>query len=1578
MAAQLDPGLQDKLDELEKELEEGDITEKGYQKRRTQLLSSFFGPGAQPGIIDPRTGLGIQPQQQTEPDHGSNDGHRAAALAALGGRDSDPTSPTSPSQRPASPFGQRPGSGYASPAEVSPAGLLRPGGPLAEHRPTMRAHDSLFLSPAPEPSTRTGTMVSGDYAFNPDQQDAYDNQAGYADQGPYQDQYQDQYQPQYDSRSGTMLDSTGYFSGFTGQQAFDHGPAPPSRGDDYPPHPHRYSSGEAFSPTAAMAPPLLTANDLPPPEGLEYQMPLEPREVPFAIHDPHDANTPMSKFDNIAAVLRHRGRTASKMPAYWVLDNRGKEMASITWDKLASRAEKVAQVIRDLRGVVLSHRTIMHQMACMSAIVSTLPGNGPGDTFNRHLRDKNGKLIGAGAASETLLSYLDPRQGIGMILGVLLTVYGGHTTVWVDSKVAEVPGLYANLITKYKATILVADYPGLKRAAYNYQQDPMTTRNFKKGMEPNFQTVKICLIDTLTVDSEFHEVLADRWLKPLRNPRAREVVAPMLCLPEHGGMIISIRDWLGGEERMGCPLKLELGSDVDSDTEEKEVKPTPSNGFGSLLGGATTATEQKSKNDLSSVLLDREALKTNEVVVVAIGDEVNKRVSDPATVRVGAFGYPIPDATLAVVDPETGLLSSPHSVGEIWVDSPSLSGGFWALPKHTEQIFHARPYKFEPGEPTPTAVEPEFLRTGLLGTVIEGKVFILGLYEDRIRQKVEWVEHGTELAEHRYFFVQHIVVSIVKNVPKIYDCSAFDVFVNDEHLPIVVLESPAASTAPLASGQPPRQLDTPLLESLAERCIDVLMQEHHLRLYCVMITAPNSLPRVLKNGRREIGNMLCRREFDLGNLPCVHVKFGVEHAVLNLPIGVDPMGGIWSNLASESRADILMPTDKQYSGIDRREVVIDDRTSTPLNNFSCITDLIQWRVARQPEELSYCTIDGRSREGKGITWKKFDTKVAAVALYLKNKVKVLPGDHIIMMYTHSEEFVFAIHACINLGAVVIPMAPLDQNRLNEDVPAFLHVVSDYNVKACLVNQDVDHLIKMKNVASHIKQSAQILKIPIPNYFNTTKPPKQNSGLRDLGITMQPAWIQPGYPVIIWTYWTPDQRRISVQLAINTVYSHVLNPMVASRSYMCIEPIELWLDTKALRRGLIIPVDPDSEPKPLMIQDSGMVPVSTQIAIVNPESRMLCHDGVYGEIWVDSEACVKSFYGSKDAFDAERFDGRTLDGDPSIPYVRTGDLGFLHNVSRPIGPGGAQVDMQVLFVLGNIGETFEINGLSHFPMDIEYSVERCHRSIVPSGCAVFQAGGLVVVLVEVARKSYLASIVPVIVNAILNEHQIIVDIVAFVGKGEFPRSRLGEKQRGKILAGWVTRKLRTMAQFAIRDMDPSEMGGESGTADSADPNRASVVSQRSSGVPAAGASSLRNVEHAPQILEQEEFEQQMGHIASMPPAEMPGDQRQAYAATQSSSDSQTARGQPSLSGSGHAGQYGSGDYAQYGEEVPPAVAPKPGAHGGVGPPQLRLPGVDGRESMELWRKGNEGPTDEEDWTRDAIMHMNLANDMDRRQ
>ena len=114
------------------------------------------------------------------------------------------------------------------------------------------------------------------------------------------------------------------------------------------------------------------------------------------------------------------------------------------------------------------------------------------------------------------------------------------------------------------------------------------------------------------------------------------------------------------------------------------------------------------------------------------------------------------------------------------------------------------------------------------------------------------------------------------------------------------------------------------------------------------------------------------------------------------------------------------------------------------------------------------------------------------------------------------------------------MAPLDQNRLNEDAPALLHMISDFRVKAILVNVEVDHLLRQKIVSQHIKQSAHVLKVALPPSFNTYKPLKQSSGCRDLGFSIKPAWIQSNYPVLIWTYWTPDQRRIAVQLGHDTI------------------------------------------------------------------------------------------------------------------------------------------------------------------------------------------------------------------------------------------------------------------------------------------------------------------------------------------------------------------------------------------------------------------------------------------------------------
>lgn len=78
----------------------------------------------------------------------------------------------------------------------------------------------------------------------------------------------------------------------------------------------------------------------------------------------------------------------------------------------------------------------------------------------------------------------------------------------------------------------------------------------------------------------------------------------------------------------------------------------------------------------------------------------------------------------------------------------------------------------------------------------------------------------------------------------------------------------------------------------------------------------------------------------------------------------------------------------------------------------------------------------------------------------------------------------------------------------------------------------------------------------------------------------------------------------------------------------------------------------------------------------------------------------------------RYNVTIAGGDARISYVRTGEVGFLWNYSKESFNGGKPTSL--LFVLGSIGETFEVNGLMHFPKDIEATIERSHPNVAPNG------------------------------------------------------------------------------------------------------------------------------------------------------------------------------------------------------------------------------------------------------------------------
>src|SRR5262249_34992142 len=75
------------------------------------------------------------------------------------------------------------------------------------------------------------------------------------------------------------------------------------------------------------------------------------------------------------------------------------------------------------------------------------------------------------------------------------------------------------------------------------------------------------------------------------------------------------------------------------------------------------------------------------------------------------------------VAPETRTKCDPWQVGEIWVSGPSVARGYWNRSEETAETFGARLADRDDGP---------YLRTGDLGFVQDGELFVTGRLKDMI------------------------------------------------------------------------------------------------------------------------------------------------------------------------------------------------------------------------------------------------------------------------------------------------------------------------------------------------------------------------------------------------------------------------------------------------------------------------------------------------------------------------------------------------------------------------------------------------------------------------------------------------------------------------------------------------------------------------------------------------------------------------------------------------------------------------------------------------------------------------------
>jgi amino acid adenylation domain-containing protein len=223
-------------------------------------------------------------------------------------------------------------------------------------------------------------------------------------------------------------------------------------------------------------------------------------------------------------------------------------------------------------------------------------------------------------------------------------------------------------------------------------------------------------------------------------------------------------------------------------------------------------------------------------VVEAEGNDVDAR-------SLVVCGRPAEGQRVAVVNPETCSLTLPDGVGEIWVAGASVAQGYWDNPEETAATFKG--YLRETGE-------GPFLRTGDLGFLRDGQLFVTGRLKDLII--IRGLNH----------YPQDIEATVESSHADLQPggCAAFSLeAAGEERLAVVVEVSPRASRKLRGPGA--GAASSPEAAAVIEAVRKAVAERHQLHAYRVALLSAGDLP---KTSSGKVQRRLCRARLLGGDL----------------------------------------------------------------------------------------------------------------------------------------------------------------------------------------------------------------------------------------------------------------------------------------------------------------------------------------------------------------------------------------------------------------------------------------------------------------------------------------------------------------------------------------------------------------------------------------------------------------------------------------------------------------------------------------------------------------------------------------
>ena len=198
-------------------------------------------------------------------------------------------------------------------------------------------------------------------------------------------------------------------------------------------------------------------------------------------------------------------------------------------------------------------------------------------------------------------------------------------------------------------------------------------------------------------------------------------------------------------------------------------------------------------------------------------------------------GQNIPGQKIVIANPDNLTQCQDREIGEIWTTSHSVAQGYWRRKEQTEAIFHAHLADTNDGP---------FLRTGDLGFLSDGELFVTGRLKDLI------------IIRGRNYYPQDIELTVDNAHPAVrIGCgAAFALEIAGKEQLVITQEVKRSYL---------RKLN---VEEVSKAIRTKVAQEHELQPYAVLLLKTGSIP---KTSSGKIRRHACKAGFGEGSLNVV-------------------------------------------------------------------------------------------------------------------------------------------------------------------------------------------------------------------------------------------------------------------------------------------------------------------------------------------------------------------------------------------------------------------------------------------------------------------------------------------------------------------------------------------------------------------------------------------------------------------------------------------------------------------------------------------------------------------------------------